>query len=85
MHKSIAGIASHLFLGFLQISSSLFFRLLFIPMLVRNNTEVLFLSGSIWKGSVIAVSVLSDPGYGSLNRSLPVYVAEISRAGQDSV
>ncbi len=42
--KGVAGIASHLFLEYLQISSSLFFRLLFMSKLVRNNTEVLFLS-----------------------------------------
>ncbi len=84
MHKRVAGIASHLFLEYLQISSCLFFRLLFMPKLVRNNTEVLFLSRSIWKGSVIAISVLADPGCGSLNLSLLVSFVEISRTGHEA-
>ncbi len=52
--------------------------------LIRNNTKVLFLSGSICKESVIAVSVLADPGCGSLNLYLPMSFAEISRAGQEA-
>ncbi len=50
-----------------------------MPKLVRNDTEVLFLSGSGKKWSVIAVSVPAAPGCGSINLSLPVNSAEISK------
>ncbi len=50
-----------------------------MPKLVRNNTEVLFLSGSGERGSVIAVSVPAALGCGSINLSLPVYFAKISK------
>ncbi len=50
-----------------------------MPKLVRNNLEVLFLSGSGEKGSVIAVSVSAAPGCGSINLSLPVSFVEISK------
>ncbi len=47
--------------------------------LVRKNTEIQFLSGSGEKGSVIAVSMPAAPGCGSINLSLPVSFAEISK------
>ncbi len=46
---------------------------------VRNNTEILFLSGSGEKVSAIAASVLVAQGCGSINLSLPVSFAEISK------
>ncbi len=46
---------------------------------VRNNTEILILSGSGEKGSVIAASVPAAQGCGSINLSLPVFFAEISK------
>ncbi len=49
-----------------------------MPKLVRNNPEVLFLSGSGEKGSVIAVSVPAALGCGSINLSLPVCYAQRS-------
>ncbi len=50
-----------------------------MPQLVGKNTEYLLLSGSGEKGSFIAVSVPAAPGCGSINLSLPVSCADISK------